>query len=121
MTGELRWYDIETDPAEVVYTDDGAGQPVPTGMGLTDDCRVLPGDVQRLLEQVVADVDSHTCQANTCSNRVGHVLHDDDDDPRGNGVRWAWATVVTVGDRALVVCEDCTPSTVYDTTGVLVL
>ena len=55
-------------------------------------------------------------ECDLCTDPIGYVLNDDDDDPRGNGVSWHWATAVYYGRHAdiLLLCEECSPHSIRD-------
>jgi hypothetical protein len=111
----LEWVDIEVDP-----TDHG-GDPHAALALLREVYVQLTIPMRMTLEMVIDEPDEHTCQANGCTvppwNRaasVGYVLHEDDDNPARSGWSWRWLTLIQRDDRVIVVCENCTPSTVYD-------
>lgn len=85
----------------------------------------LTNQMIEVLQKVVNEPDEWSCQAEGCNigrpgdrpAPVGWVLHEPEDYGDRGGLTWAWTTVVQVGEKVFVVCEDCTPSNVYSIVG----
>jgi hypothetical protein len=79
------------------------------------------------LDRVMEDADSAMCDlacltddvtGTLCSNPVGWVLHEDDDNPARSGLSWRTVVLVHTSDGIAAVCEDDAPDTLYSTAAV---
>ena len=111
----LAFVDIEDAP-RMIATLGTDGMPVghDPALGLTD-------QMADRLREVCDIVDSTRCEANGCENGlvtatgespapVGWLLAGEADER----TEWAPLALVQRGERVVVVCRDCSPSTVYD-------
>lgn len=104
---------------EPIYGQDDDGNPDMVGEILVIDPAfeaTLSPAMRATLTLVGQAVDTIRCYSNACpsENPVGWVLHEDDEHPSGGGLRWAYTALVEHNGRAIAVCEDCDPATVYD-------
>ena len=74
------------------------------------------------LDRVMEDADSASCDftnltdeatGQCCSNPVGWVLYEDDDEPWRSGMTWRQVTLVWSDEGIAVVCEDCSPPVAF--------
>jgi len=110
----LIWIDVESAP-EMTEFRDGVGDVVGwapvTPPGLTD-------RMAEKLREVCDLVDQFDCEANGCTAGpndrpagIGWGLAGDADER----TEWRWVALVQYGrERVVAVCEDCSPTVVYD-------
>lgn len=113
-THALTYLDLYDCPAEEVYETTTHGVMV-TGYDIPAAtlARFTPAQIAAITP-LVDTVDEGTCSAIGCEHPVGWVLREDDERPHASGCSWFPLTLVTRHDGTVaVVCEDCSPSTVY--------
>lgn len=105
---DLHYVVMESAPGDWRYTgDDRMEEFVYDG---SIHCKV----VEAIVAARLTEVDEGECIL--CTNPIGYVLYDDDDNPSGNGVRWHWTTAVWYGQHTDVIflCEECSPHSIRD-------
>lgn len=74
------------------------------------------------LDRVMENADAMMCDladlcdeasGQMCSNSIGWVLHEDDDEPHRSGTVWRSVTLVHTSEGIAAVCEDDAPDTLY--------
>lgn len=90
---------------------------------MTADPQYFPSTAWSMaLDRVMENADAMMCDlmylndeatGQVCANAIGWVLHDDDDDPRGNGLEWRMVVLVHTAEGIATVCEDCHPENMY--------
>lgn len=116
LTQRLNWVDIETRPYSFRYTG-GDYETGPTDEQIEVDPAIaaaLSPAMLVALNQILDNPDGATCAGNGCKAAVGEVLWEDDEG-RG-GLSWHWTALVEVDGRVLAVCEECSPTNLYDAT-----
>lgn len=121
MMETLRYVDVEVvdDMFEPQYGDHGE-------IAAYEVSANLPEPFSKVLGYLNDNPDTVTCGLRAltvdamhlpepfCTQPVGWVLHEDDDNPHAGGLRWAWTTLVETEGGVLAVCEECSPGNLYD-------
>ena len=104
------YVEIDASPAEEHWGDPTF--PGPTEFVVKSEYAILPDAFVAAIKWLIDNPDDGgRCAACYLVGRIGYILHDDDDDPSGNGLRWSHTVLVQSAPLGPVVaiCEDCSP------------
>lgn len=105
----LSWVDVEAPPRMVAILNPADGSPLGQYAEIDDDLPMTDKMADKF-RAVCDGVDWFICEANGCNTMIGWVLAGEADER----TEWRGTTLVQRGTNVLAVCDDCSPSTVYD-------